>query len=222
MRKILGALAALLLCQTLTPAEARYAELVDDPQMLRPLMQAYCAQMLQPAQPLPAGETVMQVANRLGIAPEVRVLVAQEEFAEGAFVCGDRILLSPEVTRANQTWLAFVLAHEYAHLVLEDWRELTRFALAQARREGEPVYHIEQLNPLLQRAAAEVAAARHQQELRADAFAVRLMRGAGFDDFTPVLAMFAAQVEASAQHPAFALRRQRIVELLSAPEEAAY
>jgi Zn-dependent protease with chaperone function len=215
MNKVVLLLAGALSWIVSVAACARYPELVDDVRMLAPLMRSYCTEAMQPAQPVRAEGAVQALAQRLGIAPEVEIYVAREPFEENAFTCGGRILLSPTLLQAPQARLAFVLAHEYAHLVLEHGYELASLALAQARQEQTPVYHIEQLGPLLLRASETVVPVRHRQELQADAFAVRMMRRAGFTDFDDVLELFAQPVQASAQHPAYATRRQALLELTS-------
>ena len=164
--------------------------------------------------------------ERLSIAAggmPVTVLVLNSAVANAYFAPGGYIYLTRKLLTltGDDSEIAAVVAHEMAHILSGDAEARAQFGVDAAVSSADirrAIGNSADVRALLAKSSARVSAFSQQQELQADALAIRLLAKAGYDP--AALARFLATMQAheragpggetfTAAHPAPSLRIAR-------------
>ncbi|WP_187326874.1 M48 family metalloprotease [Martelella lutilitoris] len=185
-------------------------------------------------------QQLAMIGDRLSKASggmHVTVLVLNSAVANAYFAPGGYIYLTRKLLTltGDDSEIAAVVAHEMAHILSGDAEARVQFGVDAAVSSAdirEAIGNSDAVRALLAKSSARVSAFSQQQELQADALAIRLLAKAGYDP--AALARFLATMQAheraglrgetfTAAHPAPSVRiaRARKLAQSSTPYQAA-
>ena len=141
------------------------------------------------------------------VPPQVRFQIM--DCADDGFVYqGSTIVLSTRLSRLNAAQRFFIIAHELGHVALQHHQMTSKFVAKAVRNSRDE-------RAARARVASGLPAMSQQNELDADAFAIRLMREAG-EDPNEAARLFESIGEGkdNATHPAPGRRARSIRSML--------
>jgi Zn-dependent protease with chaperone function len=175
-------------------------------------------QTLPLAEPGPRADLVRQSFERLrrslGLQAEVELRVVTGPVLAEAML-GSLIVANETLADAPEGARLFILAHELGHIAANDWSAMNRLYVRWIPDEVVP----EKTDPVAGPMGREASALSHQQELAADAFALRSLRRLGWstaDAIAAFMAMGQAHTYDTATHPS---TRKRLANLRMVPTE---
>jgi len=207
MPRLLMAILGLCLSQC---AHAHGIEAVLQQSQLRRL------QALPLAQPGPRVATVQRSFDRLcsglGVSLDLRLRVVTGPVVAEA-VLGRVVLANESLAEASEGARLFILAHEIGHLVARDWHAMDQVYLHWIPGEVTP----ERTDPVAEDLGREASELSRQQELAADAYALRALHRLGWgtgDAIAALMAMGLTYTHDTATHPS---TRRRLANLRGWP-----
>jgi Zn-dependent protease with chaperone function len=171
------------------------------------------------AEPGPRADTVQRSFDHLrlalGIQTDLQLRVVTGPVVAEALL-GHVVLANESLADAPEGARLFILAHEIGHLVAGDWQAMGRVYLRWIPGEVTP----EHTDPVAADLGREASALAQQQELAADAYALRSLRQLGWstsDAIAAFMAMGQEYTHDTATHPS---TRRRLANLRAqAPAE---